>query len=356
MAVYFAPQRTNNVSVMDVLNTVAGGLINAMLQREKAAKQFNYDSRLASEAADRQAQATQLANEREDAKQQIVYNDLQGNKTAPVGTPALAAYGPAIGIKTDIKDVYPYVGANYEAVDQGGQKSIIPVFGNGTTGERQVFDVSMSPKEQADSDLAVNTANFRQNIDRQKLDLDRAATNAKIAALKKRTLSSGSSGGGSWRYAKAGDGSIVMYDTRTGEVKPTQFNGKSKGKEMNEYKFLNDQLSYFNRKRAASMTKELSKEDAALETKYRQRLADMARQNGWMLDQSPDFPPSDPTPNPKAGAIVNSSVFEDKARKILAESNGDMAAAEATINAQDWTGHEQERQVALRALHSLGGK
>jgi len=156
MAVYFAP-KNNGVTLNDLLYMVGGGLLNNMLARDAAARDYKYKSRLETEAADR-------ASAEKRGYIDMLRDGANSNPNQQAG--AADFLGGAIGAGANIKDLQPYWLPNMSVMNTGDKISLLPSWSNGEIGEGKTFDMGIDPYKA--KELASKEDMFNKNLAWQK--------------------------------------------------------------------------------------------------------------------------------------------------------------------------------------------
>lgn len=208
-----APSR--NISINGLLNTIGGGLINAMLQREMAAKQYKYDDRLAASAAERAAQATAAANARQDdliSRGDAFYRE---NPNGVPGAGGLMGTMLALGAKGDWGQMQPYVLSTPQMTNLGDRTVMQQIQPNGSYTGKTVWQNGIAPADAEKLALAKQQQDYEQQLGQQQLALEKAKTGAQIAAMNR--------SGRSERRAQLlpdGKGGMVWVDPYSRTVTP----------------------------------------------------------------------------------------------------------------------------------------
>jgi hypothetical protein len=229
MAVYFAPSNKYSANVWTgnggVLDTISKLLIDPMVARDTAARQYKYQNQLAADAAIRAQAATDSERQYAETMRQKYLEGAHMNTGMVPGTAEMLAYAPAIGYQANIKDMQPYALGSQQTIDLGNQIVSRQVNPNGTSDNEAAFQVGMSPKDQGALDAANQAAAFNQQIALQKLGLDKQETAARVAALGRSNRGGGGGGAAAGSWTPLGgyttnDGTPLMINRKTGQTVP----------------------------------------------------------------------------------------------------------------------------------------
>lgn len=150
-----------------VLSLLGRALIEPMLQRDAQARRYEYDKRLAADAAAYEAEKIRLANAREDDLNARLINAFKMNTNTVPGTGEVITYLLSKGVKGDLGQVAPYYLPQQTAIDQGDKKTMAPYYPNGTMGSGTEYKVGMSPKDQGALSMAKEELALKKWIEAQ---------------------------------------------------------------------------------------------------------------------------------------------------------------------------------------------
>lgn len=214
----------SNAGTSGILGTINKLLIDPMLQRDALAKQYTYNARLSQQAA-LQAQAKADADRAAlQADREQYMEGVRQNPGIIPGTDKVLAYGPTLGIKSDLKDTQPFL-LPTQAKDIDAQNNIVSrtINPNGATLNTTTTPVGISPKDKETLALLAQKQAADQKLAQQELALKGGLIAAQIHKLRSGGGGGGGRGGsgGSWKLIPDGRGGVAAYNPKTLEFKNT---------------------------------------------------------------------------------------------------------------------------------------
>lgn len=209
MAVYFQPAR--DPWYKGPLELLASSLIGGMMQRDSAARDYKYKTRLAEDEAARNTAEAERQQAVKNGYLDQVMRGVNANGNQLPGTADFLA--GAIGSGADLQKLQAYWLPQMLTVDQGNQKTVAPAWQNGTVGDGRSYQMGMSPQAAGTLDIA-----------RQKMALEQWEAQQQ-AAYRNRALgiSAGNANRPNLTFANGmtdANGNPVMIDRKTGRVVP----------------------------------------------------------------------------------------------------------------------------------------
>ena len=185
MAVYFAPSNKYSANVWTgnggVLDTIGKLLIDPMIARDTAARQYKYQNQLAADAAVRAQAATDAQNARQDLLIKQMNDYVAQNPGAIQGTGGTLGTFLALGGKGDLAQMAPYYLSTPQSVNTGDQIITRQVNPNGTAMDENSYKVGMSPKDEGALALAQQQAAYQEWLGKQELGLKQKALSIQAA-------------------------------------------------------------------------------------------------------------------------------------------------------------------------------
>lgn len=214
----------SNAGTSGILGTINKLLIDPMLQRDALAKQYTYNARLSQqEALQAQAKADADRAALQADREQYMAGVRQNQGIIP-GTDKVLAYGPALGIKSDLKDTQAFL-VPTQAKDIDAQNNIVSrtINPNGATLNTTTTPVGISPKDKETLALLAQKQAAAQKLAQQTLALKAGLVAAQIHKLRSGGGGGGGRGGsgGSWKLIPDGRGGVAAYNPKTLEFKNT---------------------------------------------------------------------------------------------------------------------------------------
>ncbi len=182
MTVYFAPSNRYNLWTggsgrTGILDLIGQALIQPMLQRDAAARQYRYDSRLADEEARRKHELDLATKNAEWNREDHLINEhdryVRENPSAIPGTGGATATFLALGGKGDLAQYQPYLLPQSQSIDLGGQVQTRAWNPDGTVAEGATYNKTLSPLEAGTLALSTRAAELEEWKARQAAALER---------------------------------------------------------------------------------------------------------------------------------------------------------------------------------------
>lgn len=183
MAVYFAPRNNYNAWLggggrTGILDILGQGLLQPMLMREMAAKNYQYEDRLRAAEAERAAAESQRGRDFETAKieSERSYRDknregfMGGVRSMPgyvPGSDAVYGYATDVGYNGNVSDLTGALMPKQEQVSTGDKLISRTMYPDGTAGGSTSFNVGLSPKDAGTLELARRNAAINEWATRQ---------------------------------------------------------------------------------------------------------------------------------------------------------------------------------------------
>ena len=223
MSVYFAPSNKYSANVWTgnggVLDTIGKLLIDPMIARDTAARQYKYQNQLAADAAVRAQAATDAQNARQDLLIKQMNDYVAQNPGAIQGTGGTLGTFLALGGKGDLAQMAPYYLSTPQSVNTGDQIITRQVNPNGTAMDENSYKVGMSPKDEGALALAQQQAAYQEWLGKQELGLKQKALSIQ-AANSARAASAGRQHAA--QLMPDGKGGMVWVDPYSRTVTPAQ--------------------------------------------------------------------------------------------------------------------------------------
>ena len=173
MAVYDLRDRQNNNiwwgggrgGILDLLGQY---LLQPMIMREMAAKQYDYDTRLANQKHNLDLQMKNAEWDRRDYEANRFIEAYNRDPRRAVGGGEMLAFLPGLGYNGNASDVAAWALPQMMTIDQGDQKTVAPVYSGGFIGNGETYDMGLSPQEAGTLALAQRKAAFDEQMARDK--------------------------------------------------------------------------------------------------------------------------------------------------------------------------------------------
>lgn len=175
MAVYVIPRNRNNIwwgggrgGGSGILDLLGQALIQPMLQRDAAARQYKYDERLANQKHNLDLQMKNAEWDRRDYEANRFIEAYNRDPRRAVGGGEMLAFLPGLGYNGNVSDVAAWALPQMMTIDQGSQKTVAPVYSGGFIGNGETYDMGLSPQEAGTLALAQRKAAFDEQMARDK--------------------------------------------------------------------------------------------------------------------------------------------------------------------------------------------
>lgn len=175
MAVYVIPRNRNNIwwgggrgGGSGILDLLGQALIQPMLQRDAAARQYKYDERLANQKHNLDLQMKNAEWDRRDYEANRFIEAYNRDPRRAVGGGEMLAFLPGLGYNGNVSDVAAWALPQMMTIDQGNQKTVAPVYSGGFIGNGETYDMGLSPQEAGTLALAQRKAAFDEQMARDK--------------------------------------------------------------------------------------------------------------------------------------------------------------------------------------------
>ena len=173
MAVYDLRDRQNNNiwwgggrgGILDLLGQY---LLQPMIMREMAAKQYDYDTRLVNQKHELDLQMKNAEWNRRNYEASRFIEAYNRDPRRAVGGGEMLAFLPGLGYNGNVSDVAAWALPQMMTIDQGDQKTVAPVYSGGFIGNGESYDVGLSPQEAGALTLAQRKADFDEQMAREK--------------------------------------------------------------------------------------------------------------------------------------------------------------------------------------------